>query len=94
MPAPCPKYPVITTAEIDFSTLPRNPSRIRAAELVTLYFFETSPRSLEVWDINWFFVNGKAHCALEELFARAQEKLDRAPLIPSVRRRASAEVAA
>ena len=80
--------------KIDFSKLPRNVDRKTAAELVTLHFFQAAPRSLEVWPLHWVLVNGRAHCETRALFACAQEMLDAAPPLHSVRRRLPASIAA
>ena len=86
--------PGAPTARFDFSKLPRNVDRKTAAELVTLHFFQAAPRSLEVWPLRWVFVNGRAHCETRALFACAQEMLDAAPPLHSVRRRLPASFAA
>jgi hypothetical protein len=81
-------------ADFDFSELPRRVDRNTAAELVTRHYFPVASRTLEVWPVTWRYVNGKAVCETAELFRVAQEKLDAAPLIPSVRRRPSQTTAA
>jgi hypothetical protein len=84
-----PPRPTAPPADPDLSELPRNVDRSTAAELVTKFFFPVSNRTLERWEIDWRFVNGKGVCDTAKLFAVAQAKLDAAPLIPSVRRRHS-----
>ena len=79
-----------STAQPDLSTLPRRVDRKTGAELVSLYFFPVTSRTLEVWPLDWVLVNGKAVSETAELFAVAQAKLDAAPLIRSVRRPTSA----
>jgi hypothetical protein len=71
----------------DLSTLPRRVDRKTGANLVTLHFFPVTPRTLEVWPLDWLLVRGRAVCETRELFAAAQAKLDAAPALPSVRRR-------
>ena len=83
-------HPPAQTAQLDLSTLPRRVDRKTGAELVTLHFFPVTPRSLEDWPLVWRRVNGRAVGETAELFAVAQEKLDAAPLLPSVRRRGPA----
>jgi hypothetical protein len=89
---PTANLPPIT--EIDLSALPRRVDRKAAARLVAQYFFPVSPRSLEVWPLTWWMVNGKGVCDTAELFAVAQTKLDAAPAIPSIRRRMPDTIAA
>lgn len=59
----------------DLNTLPRRVDRRRGAELVELYFFPVSYRSLERWGLTWRHVNGKAVVETAELFAVAEAKL-------------------
>jgi hypothetical protein len=59
----------------ELSGLPVRVSRRKAAELITQYFFETSPRSLERWPVRWIRINGRAHCATTDIFAVAESKL-------------------
>jgi hypothetical protein len=78
----------ITTT--DLSTLPRRVDRKTGAELVKQHYFPVTPRSLELWPLDWLLVNGKGVCETADLFRVAQAKLDAAPSIPSVRRRVPA----
>jgi hypothetical protein len=57
------------------SHLPVRVPRDVAAKLVTLNFFEISPRTLERWPLSWCLLNGRAHCETEELFAEAASRL-------------------
>ncbi len=59
----------------DLNTLPRRVDRRRGAELVKLYFFPVSHRSLERWGLTWWHVNGRAVVETAELFAVAEAKL-------------------
>jgi hypothetical protein len=59
----------------DLSKLPVRVSRKKAAELITQFFFETSPRSLERWPVPWVLINGRAHGKLIDIFAVAESKL-------------------
>jgi hypothetical protein len=77
----------------DLSALPRRSDRRTGAKLVEQYYFPVTPRTLEVWPLDWVLVNGKAVCETAELFAVAQAKLDAAPPIRSVRRRMPAAAA-
>ena len=72
----------------DLSELPVRVPRDVAAELLTRYFFETSPRTLERWPLSWRRLNGKSHCETEQLFAIAQSMLSAAPVIAGGRRAA------
>jgi hypothetical protein len=69
----------------DFGQLPVRVPRDVAAELLTRYFFETSPRTLERWPLRWRRLNGRAHCETRDLFAIAQSKLAAAPAVMSGR---------
>jgi hypothetical protein len=62
----------------DLETLPRRPTRATAARLITQHFFETTPRSLEDWGLQWLIIGGRATCDIEDLFAAAQARLDAA----------------
>jgi hypothetical protein len=70
----------------DISELPARVSRERAAELVTRFFFEIKPRSMERCPIRWQVLNGKAHCSVAELFRWAQTVLDASPPVMAGRR--------
>jgi hypothetical protein len=63
----------------DLSDLPVRVPRDKAAKLVSQYFFQVSPRSMERWNLAWRRLNGKAHCETAELFARAGAMLAAAP---------------
>ncbi len=65
----------------DLSELPIRVPRPRAANLVTQFYFEISPRTLERWPLAWQRLNGKAHCSTAELFAVAEAKLTEAPVL-------------
>jgi hypothetical protein len=75
----------------DFSALPRNVDRRSGADIVTRHFFPINSRTLERWPLTWRMVNGRGVCETSELLALAQEKLDAAPALTSVRRRIPAE---
>jgi hypothetical protein len=66
-------------AEPDLAELPVRVTRMKAAELLTRFFFETSPRTLERWPLAWRRLNGKAHCETAQLFEVAESKLAEAP---------------
>jgi hypothetical protein len=72
----------------DISELPARVSRERAAELVTRFYFEIKPRSMERCPIRWQVLNGKAHCSVAELFGWAQTVLDASPPVMGGRRAA------
>ena len=78
--------PAAPAAQPDLSTLPARVDRKTAADLVSRRFFPSTPRSVETWPLEWWLLNGKAHCATAELFAVAQAKLDAAPLTRTARR--------
>jgi hypothetical protein len=73
----------------DLSTLPARVDRKAGAELVTRHYFPVSPRTLEIWPLDWRHVNGRAVCETAELFAVALAKLDAAPLVRTSRRQAA-----
>jgi len=78
----------------DLSELPVRVPRDKAAELVSRYFFEISPRTMERWPIAWRRLNGKAHCETVELFAKAEAMLGAAPAIMGGRSPDAQEAAA
>lgn len=45
--------------------------REEAARLVSLLFFQVSPRTLERWPLTWRLLNNRAHVDTAELFAYA-----------------------
>ncbi|MCX7378461.1 MAG: hypothetical protein NTY94_17155 [Alphaproteobacteria bacterium] len=53
--------------------------RSRAAEVVSLHFFEISPRSIERWDVPVRIINGRAYMETRALFEEAQRRVDAAP---------------
>jgi hypothetical protein len=57
---------------------PVNVDRKTAAELVSKFYFRTSPRSLERWPVPVVVVNGKATGSTAAYFAHAQSLLDAA----------------
>lgn len=69
------------TSHPDLSELPARVPRVAGAELVTKYYFQVSPRTLERWPIPWIVLNGRAHCETEALIAEAQRRLAKAPTI-------------
>jgi len=71
----------------DLSELPVRVPRDKGAELVTKYYFEVSPRSMERWPIGWRQVNGRAHGETAEIFAHAASMLAAAPVIMGGRRK-------
>jgi hypothetical protein len=72
-----PAWPA-TSPRPDLSNLPANVDRKVGAELVTRYYFPTSPRSLERWPVPVVVVNGKAIGSTAAYFAHAQSLLDAA----------------
>jgi hypothetical protein len=76
----------------ELSELPVRVPRDKAAELVSRYFFEISPRTMERWPITWRRLNGKAHCETAELFARAEAVLGAAPAVMGGRSREAQQV--
>ncbi|WP_043367500.1 hypothetical protein [Belnapia sp. F-4-1] len=69
-PAPPPPPPAPPTP--DLSQLPVNVDRKTAADLVTHYFFQISPRTLERWPVPAVVVNGKAMSPTAAILAHAQ----------------------
>jgi hypothetical protein len=65
----------------DLSTPPVRVPRKVAADLVTKYFFDTSPRTMERWSLKWRRLNGKAHCETADLFAEAERRLNEAAVV-------------
>jgi len=63
------------------AVLPKRVTRTVGAPLVGFFFFQVSPRSLEVWPLKWRHVNGKATTETRELFAVARQKLAASPEI-------------
>lgn len=63
----------------DLATLPVRVPRDIAADLLSKYFFQISPRSLERWPLIWRRLNGKAHCETIALFAMAGSMVAAAP---------------
>ncbi|WP_108860820.1 hypothetical protein [Ruegeria sp. Alg231-54] len=55
---------------------PERVSRKRGAELLAMAGFETSPRSLERWDLPVIHLNGRATYDTRALFAEAQRRVD------------------
>jgi len=78
----------------DLDELPVRVPRDVAAQLLTRYFFETSPRTLERWPLRWRRLNGRAHCETRELFALAEAMLSAAPVIAGGSRPSSSEIKA
>lgn len=76
----------------DMSKLPVRVDRDRAAELLTEFYFRTSPRTLERWPLEWQILNGKAHCETGKLFRVADEMVAAAPVIRGGQRRQAAAV--
>jgi hypothetical protein len=74
---------------LDLSALPARVDRKTGAELVARHFFPISPRTLEIWPLDWRHVNGRAVCETAELFAVAQAKLAAAPLVRTSRGQAA-----
>ena len=65
----------------NLSELPVRVPRDEAAKLLTRYYFETSPRTLERWALPWRLLNGKAHVETKTLFAEAERRLAAAPVV-------------
>jgi hypothetical protein len=65
----------------DLDQLPVRVPRDVAAQLVTEYYFEVSPRTMERWPLTWRRLNNKAHCDVTELFGLAEAMLADAPAI-------------
>jgi hypothetical protein len=62
----------------DLNGLPKRAPRTELARLITQYYFQVSPRTLERWAISWLTLNNRAHGDVAEAFAIAQQKLDEA----------------
>lgn len=78
----------------DLTELPVRLSRDTAAKLLSRYFFEVSPRTLERWPVAWRQLNGRAHAETAELFAHAESVLTAAPVIMGGRRAQQGQQAA
>jgi hypothetical protein len=65
----------------NLADLPVRLSRDAAAKLLSRYFFEVSPRTLERWPVAWRQLNGRAHAETADLFAHAESMLADAPII-------------
>ena len=76
------------------SDLPVRVPRDVAAKLVSQYFFQVSPRSMERWNLAWRRVNGRAHCETADAFAVAKSMLDAAPPVMGGRRPVAEEKSA
>ena len=63
----------------DLAELPIRLSRDTAAKLLSRYFFEVSPRTLERWPVAWRHLNERAHAETAALFAHAEAMLAAAP---------------
>jgi hypothetical protein len=81
--------PAAPAAQPDLSTLPVRVDRKGAAELLTRYYYPSTPRAVETLPLDWLLVCGKATCLTAALFAVAQAKLDAAPLTRTARRQAA-----
>ncbi len=77
-----------TTAMPNLSDLPVRLPRDELARLISKYFFQVSPRSMERWPLAWRRVNGKAHGETADAFAIANAMLEAAPLLMSGRHEA------
>jgi hypothetical protein len=78
----------------DLDGLPVRVPRDTAAKLVSQYFFQVSPRSMERWNLAWRRVNGRAHCETADAFAVAKSMLDAAPPVMGGRRPVAEEESA
>jgi hypothetical protein len=72
----------------DLGELPVRVPRDAAAKLVSQYFFQVSPRSMERWPMRWRRLNGRSHCETSELFAIAGAMLAAAPPVMGGKRTA------
>jgi hypothetical protein len=70
----------------DMTKLPARVPRDVAAQLVTKYFFEVSPRTLERAPLLWRRLNNKAHVDVPELFDWATSIVSGAALTRGGRR--------
>jgi hypothetical protein len=87
------------TDAIDWSTMPARVDKRQGAELVTRYFFRTSPYTIPDWAC-WqhrIFVNGRATVETRLLLAEAEQRLaaapSRRPIVKAPRQFAETEVA-
>ena len=75
----------ITSEVLETPTLnithPKRVGRKDGAELVTQHYFRVSPRTLEVWQLPWQIINGRAQVETVKLFDEAQRRVDDAPFI-------------
>jgi mannose/cellobiose epimerase-like protein (N-acyl-D-glucosamine 2-epimerase family) len=77
----------------DLMELPIRLSRDTAAKLLSRYFFEVSPRTLERWPVAWRQLNGRAHAETSDLFAHAEAMLAAAPVVMGGHKTASRQAA-
>jgi hypothetical protein len=72
----------MTTTEVpkpNLADLPVRVDRETGAKLLSRYFFQISPRSLERWPVAWRRLNGRAHAETVELFTIAEAMVTAAP---------------
>jgi hypothetical protein len=81
-----PKNTSDCTSDTALDDLPKRAPREELARLVTRYYFQISPRTLERWPIRWLHLNGRAHGEVAEVFALAEAKLAEAPPVMGGRR--------
>jgi hypothetical protein len=86
--------PLILLEEPDPATLPRHTDRRQMACIHTKYFGPISPRSLEVWPLDWRMVNGRLVGDTREFLAEAKRRFDAAPVIRGGRRAVAEQQAA
>ncbi len=70
----------------DLSELPVRVPRDAAAKLVSRFYFQVSPRTMERWPLPWRRVNGRAHCETADIFAHAESLLAEAPPVRASQR--------
>jgi hypothetical protein len=66
--------------------LPRYANRKDLAELHRKFYAPISPRSLEVWPLEWRVINGHAVSNVRHFMIVAQSRFDAAPVIRGGRR--------
>jgi hypothetical protein len=77
-----------TTAMPELTDLPVRLPRDELAKLISKYFFQVSPRSMERWPLAWRRVNGRAHGETADAFAVANSMLEAAPVLMGSPRKA------
>lgn len=73
------------------ATAPLRVNRRAGAELLARHVHPVSPRTLEIWHLPWWNVNGHALTLTVALLALAHRKLAQAPMVMGGRRQPASE---